>query len=1105
MRPTEDRRPSAPPVHNKGVLSAHRGQKLINRLAVLSLILPLGFQAASLPVVLSRHGPVRPEAIPIRALDPSQAYSLLYSLSPLRALAPDARVAIELRQGDRILASKTIHAGDPDYYTQIRVPQRGDATLTIHPTATTANYDLQINRWPRSTSVKSGPIHRWQDAMPIALGKTVFASGDDAEYVPLPGTPRRTMVEDPAATDWYQFEFTSDTPKLVFFQVDLMERDQIPVNVSVYRVESGAPKEYFEGEDPVTLPHEVQALPGNKFTPRVLKEKGTYYIAVRAAHPEYKLRTRVYDCPPYRDPQTAVRTAVDYILAAGDSWHANTPRRGGILDRVASVHQETSLCVGCHTTHFPLRAQLYATRNGYPVIQRQQVQFLIERFYNNPRPFYGFEEQGAVWARMISAPANVLGRMSHLTDLFEQQISGESRDSYHQSIAEYLKLYYADRTALPPDETNGNTPLVSAHEIAWYAWTDTHDPRLGDFISKGEVKNTIDLCYQTLALADIDRARYADQIRANAQRILSLQRPDGQWSARFEPNQPEVEFQTGHALWALQAAGIPASTPQVAKGLKYLLDRQQLFGGWMDPLQSFENFRTPFRETQMAVLALSSYFPIAGRAKGWNSPKLERLSADPIEMLQQLDDVWDAPSAAVHKDIEAAARSNDALLRQAAVEALGRLGNREGLYGELLGDPSKLVQRTAAWAMRQSYSRHVDTPSADLESALLSSDDRTRWGGTRVFAAHFSALAKRPEMSLALASLVNDPSEMVRMGAVKGIWQFWFWNPDSTIKGTIEDRILAALAEPQTERVENNLRYAVYNLADENIRYLYNNWVPLLGRPEDRERAIRGRLAIENRLATKFAGILTSGPDRQKRLLLESLTTFPMRRGDIYDLDADLGKPAPPIYNRIGNDTEQIEFFGKSGDLLAHALQPLLSSPDPAMRRLAGQASLLVRETRFGEVNRIAGPYGADVKSLLVKLRTMPEEADVVSAMQPAPPTSTTAGATTAAVRHPQRRLDEAFFRGYVQPILERRGKDGYACVNCHATHTLFDGTWSTVRNVVDTDNPEQSLILRKPTSSSDTEGIAGSQTLAHGGGIRFTKDSPEYTTILDWIKGAKE
>jgi hypothetical protein len=157
-----------------------------------------------------------------------------------------------------------------------------------------------------------------------------------------------------------------------------------------------------------------------------------------ANHPEYKLRTKVYDLPPYDDPRKSVRTAVDYILAAGDSWHANTPRRGGVFDRIASVHQETSLCVACHATHFPLRAQLYAARQGYPVVFRQQLQFLTERFYNNPRPFYGFENEGAVWARVISAPANVLGRMSHLMDVYEKEISGERRDSFHAGIGKYL-------------------------------------------------------------------------------------------------------------------------------------------------------------------------------------------------------------------------------------------------------------------------------------------------------------------------------------------------------------------------------------------------------------------------------------------------------------------------------------------------------------------------------------------------------------------------------------------------------------------------------------------------------------------------------------------
>ncbi len=379
-------------------------------LLTVSLGIPCLF-AISLPPIVSRLGPVRTGTFAVPGLNRQHQYSLLYSVAPLMAFSSGARVTVEIVVGKSIVLRKTLHAGDPDLYTQFRVSHPGSATVRVTNSGVTGTFTLEVNRWPLSRIVRSGPGHRWQDAQEIDLGNTIFASGDDSPYIPLPGTSRLATEEDPNRTDWYWFKFSGPTPRLVFFQIDLTDWDQIPANVIVYRYDHGKLREYYDGEDPVTLPHEVQALPGNKFTPRILKTPGTYYIAVRSSHPEYRLRTRVYDPPPYSDPHAAVRTGVDYILAAGDSWHANTPRRGGILDRISSVHQETSLCVACHTTHFPLRAQLYATRNGYPVIERQQLQFLTERFYNNPRPFYGFEKEGALWARMISAPANVLGRM----------------------------------------------------------------------------------------------------------------------------------------------------------------------------------------------------------------------------------------------------------------------------------------------------------------------------------------------------------------------------------------------------------------------------------------------------------------------------------------------------------------------------------------------------------------------------------------------------------------------------------------------------------------------------------------------------------------------
>src|SRR5215470_6714499 len=247
------------------ISSGHTAMILITILALLlSFATGTASQNAtgtdSVNPMVRRSGPVADLSVPLGALDPNSQYSVLYSLASVSGLGPDARVEVEVRQGNAVLASKTLHAGDADYYTQFRVRKAGPATVVVRPTHASGNYALHVNRWPRTGLVKSVPAGRWQDAVKIQLGQTVFASGDDENYVPLPGTPRRTAATRTASTDWYEFEFTSATPKLVFFQVDLMERDQIPVDVAVYRLVNGKPEEYFEGEDPVTLPHEAQAL-----------------------------------------------------------------------------------------------------------------------------------------------------------------------------------------------------------------------------------------------------------------------------------------------------------------------------------------------------------------------------------------------------------------------------------------------------------------------------------------------------------------------------------------------------------------------------------------------------------------------------------------------------------------------------------------------------------------------------------------------------------------------------------------------------------------------------------------------------------------------------
>ena len=296
---------------------------------------------------------------------------------------------------------------------------------------------------------------------------------------------------------------------------------------------------------------------------------------------------------------------------------------------------------------------------------------------------------------------------------------------------------------------------------------------------------------------------------------------------------------------------------------------------------------------------------------------------------------------------------------------------------------------------------------------------------------------------------------------------------------------------------------AVYNLADENIRYFYNNWVALLPSAEDRDRAVRGRLAVESRLATKFAAVLEKASSTAEEGLLRALTEFPLRRGDIYDPEADITK-----HRRRRCTTASATTSNRSRSLAKAARGSRGRSPRswtnrmPRCEGLPPQAALLVRDVRFGDVNRIAGPSSPEANGLSAKMEGIPEAIEALRILKPPPPS---AAAATGPAARATRRLDEAFFRGYVEPILDQ-ARPRRVCLRalpCDA-HAVQRDVLDGVERGGPAD-PENSLILRKPTSSSETEGVAGSATLAHGGGIRFTKDSPEYATILEWIQGAKE
>src|SRR5262249_38734021 len=214
-------------------------------------------------------------------------------------------------------------------------------------------------------------------------------------------------------------------------------------------------------------------------------------------------------------------------------------------------------------------------------------------------------------------------------------ITRSPRNNTHQGIAEFLKLYYDGRTELPPDETNGNNP-VSRYKVATDSWRQLDEifRRTGDsrykatrdlvaaLLPTGRPAHTRDLAAQTIGLCTIEPRTdtLAAQIQSNVQKLLSLQRPHGHWSVKFDPSYPLTEMQTGESLYALSLAGLKPEDPAMRRGIVALLGRQQDFGGWFD-INPYEQFRTPFRETQWALIALSSLYPEPHPLPhGWNGP-----------------------------------------------------------------------------------------------------------------------------------------------------------------------------------------------------------------------------------------------------------------------------------------------------------------------------------------------------------------------------------------------------------------------------------------------------------------------------------------------------
>ncbi len=203
--------------------------------------------------------------------------------------------------------------------------------------------------------------------------------------------------------------------------------------------------------------------------------------------------------------------------------------------------------------------------------------------------------------------------------------------------------------------------------------------------------------------------------------------------------------------------------------------------------------------------------------------------------------------------------------------------------------------------------------------------------------AHFRELSRELGLADALLERLDDADPVVAMQAIKGLWRWWYWQDDASLRDRIEDRLIAALAKPRHPWVRRNIAEALYIIGDENIRYLDNNWIPSLARAEDRRRATDGQHATVNRLGTKYVRALGSAGPLQREGVLQAMSEFFER---------------PVLGGRIGNDLEPMLFHAPTAPKVEAVLIDCLSDADPTIRRLALEAMVTIRGDHSPELAR---------------------------------------------------------------------------------------------------------------------------------------------------------
>ena len=218
---------------------------------------PLGQPTTASPPRRLAIGISQTETVSIPKLEAGRTYSLLVTLEGGQLQQGD-RLKVTLSGAGNHRFTKDLHAGDTDMYLPYRPDRDGPATIELARQASAGDGALTVRvDWHDSnipiadiTAIEAEPNDSWREANLLQLGRDVYGTADDVDYLD-------NSNEGKLGLDWFRFEVTDDKPLLVYFQLDLLDRD-VSANLKVYKLnpKTNEPEPYVHGKDPMEIVHD---------------------------------------------------------------------------------------------------------------------------------------------------------------------------------------------------------------------------------------------------------------------------------------------------------------------------------------------------------------------------------------------------------------------------------------------------------------------------------------------------------------------------------------------------------------------------------------------------------------------------------------------------------------------------------------------------------------------------------------------------------------------------------------------------------------------------------------------------------------------------------